>query len=80
MSCHFDFLLFYKYSDFSSYRHNCVCLKIGEYYTFVGIQGIDSDLEDAQYYTLDGLRIDNPAKGQIVIVRRGNNVSKMIVK
>ena len=33
MSCHFDFLLFYKYSDFSSYRHNCVCLKIGEYYT-----------------------------------------------
>ncbi|MBO5028527.1 MAG: DUF4249 family protein [Muribaculaceae bacterium] len=32
MSCHFDFLLFYKYSDFSSYRHNCVCLKIGEYY------------------------------------------------
>lgn len=48
--------------------------------TSVGIQGIDSDLEDAQYYTLDGLRIDNPAKGQIVIVRRGNNVSKMIVK
>ena len=23
----------YKYSDCSSYRHNCVCLKIGEYYT-----------------------------------------------
>lgn len=34
MSCHFDFLLFYKYSDFSSYRHNCVCLKIGEYYNY----------------------------------------------
>lgn len=48
--------------------------------TSVGIQGIDSDLEDAQYYTLDGLRIDNPAKGQIVIVRRGDKVSKMIVK
>lgn len=48
--------------------------------TTVGIEGIDSDLEDAEYYTLDGLRIDNPAKGQIVIVRRGNKVSKMIVK
>ncbi len=48
--------------------------------TSVGIQGIDSDLEDAQYYTLDGLRIDNPAKGQIVIVRRGDKVSKMIIK
>ncbi len=35
---------------------------------------------EPEYYTLDGLRVDNPAKGTIVVCRQGSKVSKIIVK
>jgi len=33
-----------------------------------------------EYYTLQGVRVNNPAPGQIVIRRQGNNISKILVK
>ena len=34
----------------------------------------------AEYYTLQGVRVNNPAKGQVVIVRKGNKAYKTIAK
>lgn len=46
----------------------------------VGIEGIDADSnEAAEYYSLQGLRIANPEKGQMVIVRKGNKTFKAIL-
>lgn len=36
--------------------------------------------EPAEYFNIQGMRIDNPAKGQLVIMRRGNKATKMIAK
>ena len=33
-----------------------------------------------EYYNLQGINLDKPAKGESVIVRRGNNVSKEIIR
>lgn len=48
----------------------------------VGIDAVEvgDDAEDAEpvYYDLTGRRIANPAKGQLVIERRGSKVSKII--
>ena len=40
----------------------------------------DSVVSSVEYYDLQGSRIQNPAKGQIVIVKRGNKISKEIVR
>lgn len=34
----------------------------------------------AEYFNLQGVRLNNPEKGQLVIVRKGNKASKMIVR
>lgn len=46
-----------------------------------GIEAIDVD-ENAPvvYYNLQGIRVDNPTKGQLVIVRKGNKSYKMIAR
>lgn len=47
-----------------------------------GIRTIDSATDDsvpAEYFSLDGRRVNNPEAG-IYIVRRGNNVSKQLVR
>jgi len=47
------------------------------------IDAIDADVDadlPVEYYTLQGVRIDNPAAGTIVIRRQGRNVSKILVK
>lgn len=44
-----------------------------------GVEGIEDDsLQPAEYYTLQGVRIASPAKGQMVIVRRGGKAFKAI--
>lgn len=50
-----------------------------------GTTGIDNVLVSgsdapAEYFNIQGQRIDNPAKGQLVIKRQGNTASKMIVR
>lgn len=46
------------------------------------VADIDIDNADTpvEYYNLQGVRIDNPATGTIVIRRQGNNVTKMQVR
>lgn len=47
----------------------------------VGVKGIFSDDDnDVQYYNLQGLRIENPAPGQIVIIKRNGKTQKTIWK
>lgn len=44
-----------------------------------GIDGINAD-EDALYFTLDGIQIENPVPGTICVKVVGNKVTKVIVK
>lgn len=39
-----------------------------------------ADENAAEYYTLQGVRINNPQPGNVVIVRRGNSVTKELVR
>lgn len=47
-----------------------------------GVDGIAVDNTNApvEYYNLQGVRVSNPAAGQLVIKRRGSEVTKMIVR
>lgn len=49
-----------------------------------GIETISSEMNNAdapvEYFNLQGLRINNPAPGQIVIRRQGTTVTKIMVK
>ncbi len=40
----------------------------------------DSESETEEYYTLQGIRIAEPAPGELVIVRRGDTVTKEIIR
>ena len=40
---------------------------------------VDAEAE-VEYYNLQGIRIDNPKSGQIVIKRQGNVVSKEFIR
>ena len=42
------------------------------------ILGDDSNAP-AVYYNLQGVRVNNPEKGQLVIVRKGNKAQKVIM-
>lgn len=46
-----------------------------------GIEGIFKDLEDNEtnYYNLQGLKIDNPTSGSVVVERKGNITRKILV-
>ena len=48
-----------------------------------GVKGVaveDNSKLPVEFYTIDGLRVNKPAAGQLVIRRQGSNVSKVIVK
>lgn len=45
-----------------------------------GIADIAAEEAAAEYFNLQGVRIANPAEGQIVIRRQGNKVEKILVK
>lgn len=40
----------------------------------------DSDVKNAEYYNLQGLRINNPKKGQVVIRRVGDKTQKIVIR
>lgn len=44
------------------------------------LAGETDTLAPAEYFNLQGQRVDNPAKGQLLIKRQGNTVTKMIAK
>ena len=44
------------------------------------IDGIEADNAAAEYYNLQGVKVANPDKGGMYIVRRGAKVSKEIVR
>lgn len=47
-----------------------------------GVDGIavDSQNAPAEYFNLQGVRIENPVPGQLIIVRRGDNITKELAK
>ena len=47
----------------------------------VGVDAIDADENaPAEYYSLQGMRLDTPEKGQLVIVRKGGKSYKAIMR
>ena len=50
--------------------------------TNTAVDAIEADTTDApaEFYNLQGVRVDNPAKGGLYIVRQGNRVAKVLVK
>ena len=44
-----------------------------------GIQGVDADNEPVKYYDMEGRSVENPQHG-IYVVRRGNEITKEIVR
>ncbi len=52
--------------------------------TYVTSSGIEEvvtiDTTPVEYYNLQGVRLEEPAPGQIVIRRQGNKVEKILVK
>lgn len=47
---------------------------------FSGLDAIDADMNDAEYYNLSGIRISSPRSGDIVIVRNAGRTFKAIVR
>lgn len=47
-----------------------------------GLEMIEAAVEgaDVEYYNLQGVRVDNPAAGQVVIRRQGNTVTKVVIR
>lgn len=46
-----------------------------------GVEGIIVDINaPVQYYNLQGVRVNNPAKGNIYILRQGNKTAKVIIR
>lgn len=46
-----------------------------------GVENVDIDADDApvEYYNLQGIRLENPVSGTIVIQRKGSKVTKMVM-
>jgi hypothetical protein len=65
----------------ASYVLNGQNRSLGTMYVSVPTSGIDDIVTEgegnAEFYNLQGIRIKNPAKGQIVIVKKGNMTSKV---
>lgn len=45
----------------------------------ISVNTVDETFE-TEYYTLQGVRVSNPLKGNVMIVRQGNKVSKQIIR
>lgn len=74
---------FPKISEIEYYNNDQA---LDSYIKFPGAMGVeeinraDSGEAPAEYYNLQGVRVENPAPGQLVIRRQGNNVTKMIMR
>lgn len=45
-----------------------------------GVENIDTDNAQAVYYNLQGVKVNNPVKGGLYIVRKGNKSFKTVIK
>ena len=62
------------------YNPSCTVMRV-TYKKSSAIDGVEVTEEfPVEFYTLQGVRIQNPAAGQIVIRRQGTNVTKILVK
>ena len=48
--------------------------------TTTGVDGIEADQAEAEFYTLQGVRVDKPVSGSFYIVRVGTKTAKVFVK
>lgn len=67
---------YYFYDDPTGY------IILPEGYSSNAVEAIDTDDSNVpeEYYNLQGLKLQTPEKGQVVIVRKGNKASKMVVR
>ncbi|MGN0232551.1 MAG: chitobiase/beta-hexosaminidase C-terminal domain-containing protein [Muribaculaceae bacterium] len=61
-----------------TFTENLVTLTVSEW---SGVDGIDADpAAETEYYNLQGVRVASPSDGGVYIIRRGNTVSKELVR
>ncbi len=79
-SVDFHFLKSNPNSSGTTYNPSCSAIKV-TYVTSDGIEEVVTiDTTPVEYYNLQGVRLEEPAPGQIVIRRQGNKVEKILVK
>ena len=79
-SVDFHFLKSNPNSSGTTYNPSCTSIKV-TYVTSDGIEEVVTiDTTPVEYYNLQGVRLEEPAPGQIVIRRQGNKVEKILVK
>ena len=80
-----DQMEFVDTDDLSSKMHldrpiECVIKNVAGQTSSTGIAEIAAEEASVEYFNLQGVRISEPAAGQVVIRRQGNKVSKIFVK
>lgn len=79
-SVDFHFLKSNPNSSGTTFNPSCTAIKV-TYVTSGGIEEVVTiDTTPVEYYNLQGVRLAEPAPGQIVIRRQGNKVEKILVK
>lgn len=79
-SVDFHFLKSNPNSSGTTFNPSCTSIKV-TYVTSSGIEEVVTiDTTPVEYYNLQGVRLEEPAPGQIVIRRQGNKVEKILVK
>lgn len=79
-SVDFHFLKSNPNSSGTTFNPSCTSIKV-TYVTSGGIEEVVTiDTTPVEYYNLQGVRLEEPAPGQIVIRRQGNKVEKILVK
>lgn len=79
-SVDFHFLKSNPNSSGTTFNPSCTSIKV-TYVTSDGIEEVvNIDTTPVEYYNLQGVRLEEPAPGQIVIRRQGNKVEKILVK
>lgn len=79
-SVDFHFLKSNPNSSGTTFNPSCTAIKV-TYVTNSDIEEVVTiDTTPVEYYNLQGVRLEEPAPGQIVIRRQGNKVEKILVK
>ena len=79
-SVDFHFLKSNPNSSGTTFNPSCTSIRV-TYVTSSGIEEVVTiDTTPVEYYNLQGVRLEEPAPGQIVIRRQGNKVEKILVK
>lgn len=62
-------------------RDNTAAAPLPSYIVVTGIESIEADdYTDAEFYNLQGIRVENPATGNIYIMHNGDKARKVLVK